>query len=459
MTRRPALALAALLTLVVTATGCTGSDEPTPAAPSPTKNVAPTELSLGVWGTEEELVAWDQVVREYNEASTTTKVSLVEWSSHDSARRQIETGEIPDVFMVERDDLSVLEELELSQPVSELLDERGVDFGDRFSRDAVEALSRKGELQCMPWSISPQVLFVNEKLVDFEAMEVQGLDTPNRWDRWTLAEFQAAAEFASRPAKGTVGVHIEPSIAGLAPFVLSAGGSIFDDAAEPTRLDFSSDETHDALEQTLAVLRNASLTLSDEQLEKRSPLEWFKRGKLGIVAGDRSLVPELRAVENLDFNVMAMPRLEDAATVGEVTGLCISSKAKAAAAANLIAHVSQDEPTAQLVRTGGVQPANLAVASSDDFLQTDQLPHRSRVFNTVVRGMAFPPLTVSWAELEGSVDDLMQQLLSDPGEIDLRDLSAQIDEASKTVLSPEEASPTADPTASSTTSPSASPKG
>lgn len=449
------------MTLAVTAAGCSGNGDPAPGNPTPTQDVAPTELSLGVWGTEEELVAWDQVVREYNESSRTSRVTLVEWSSHESARRQLEAGEVPDVFLVERDDLSLLEEKKFSQPVSELLDERGVDFGDRFSRDAVEALSRKGELQCMPWSISPQVLFVNEKLVDFEAMEVQDLDIPNRWDRWTLAEFQTAAEYASRPGKGTVGVHIEPSIAGLAPFVLSAGGSIFDDAAEPTRLDFSGDASHDALEQTLAVLRDASLTLSDEQLAKRAPLEWFKRGKLGIIAGDRSLVPELRAVENLDFNVLAMPRLEDAATVGQVTGLCISSKAKAGAAASLIAHISQDEPTAQLVRTGGVQPANLAVASSADFLQTDQLPHRSRVFNTAVRGMAFPPLTVSWAELEASVGDLIHQLLSDPGEIDLRDLSKQIDEASKTVLSPESVTPSVSPTTEASAGPSSSatPKG
>ena len=48
-------------------------------------------------------------------------------------------------------------QLEALQPVSLLLDERGVDFGDRFSRDAVDAFAMDDELQCMAYSVSPRV--------------------------------------------------------------------------------------------------------------------------------------------------------------------------------------------------------------------------------------------------------------------------------------------------------------
>ena len=45
-------------------------------------------------------------------------------------------------------------------------------------------------------------------------------------------------------------------------------------------------------------------------------LEWFKRGKLGMLPGFRELTPELRAVPNLDFDVMPMPTIDRAATRG-----------------------------------------------------------------------------------------------------------------------------------------------
>ena len=62
--------------------------------------------------------------------------------------------------------------------------------------------------------------------------------------------------FATRPRRGTKGVHIAPTIPGLSPFIESGGGSVFDDAVDPTSLSFSSDDSQAALERTLELLRN-----------------------------------------------------------------------------------------------------------------------------------------------------------------------------------------------------------
>ena len=87
---------------------------------------------------------------------------------------------MPDVFLVSRRDLRWFTESELTRPVDTLLDERGVDFGDVYSRDALEAFSSDNRLQCMPYGVSPQVVFYNEDLVDFVRMELRGLDVPGR---------------------------------------------------------------------------------------------------------------------------------------------------------------------------------------------------------------------------------------------------------------------------------------
>ncbi|WP_110182179.1 ABC transporter substrate-binding protein [Nocardioides solisilvae] len=443
--RRPAL-VGALLSLALVAAGCTGDDpgpgarpdgSSTPATPQATAE--PTPLTLGVYGSKQELAAWADVVEQFNVTYDSGEVTLVEWPDHDSAVEAMAGGETPDVFMAVRQDLDQLLGEELVRPVSELLDERGVDFGDDFSRDAVESFSLEGELQCMAYSVSPMVMFLNTDLVDFDKMERRGLDVSSRWDRWSLAEFEAAADFAARPARGTSGVHIDPTVRGLAPFVQSGGGAVFDDDEAPTSLSFSSDESRAALEETLAVLRDPSLTLTEEQLERRTPLQWFRRGKLGMIAGHRDLVPELRQVEGLNFNVMSMPTLEAASTVGEVTGLCLSSRTKdAAAAADLIAYAVGEDATARVAQEGAMVPANLAVAASDVFLQPGRQPGRSRVFNTAVRGMAIAPLLESWDDLERAVAPFLLQLLTEPGDLDLDAVTEAADEASREVLDPEE---------------------
>ncbi|WP_110239655.1 extracellular solute-binding protein [Nocardioides gilvus] len=440
-TRRPALTLAALMALAVTAVGCTGdasNPEPTGA---PTASAEPEQLTLGVQGTEAEMEAWSEVVADFNDGNVDSQASLVKWAPQKSAQEVLDGGkaqDVPDVFLTSRGDLDAVLESKLSRPVSELLDERGVDFGDRFARAAVQSFGVDGELQCMAYSISPMVLFVNEKLVDFEKMKARGLNTTHRDDRWNMVDFEEAARFGTRPARKIAGLHIESTVRGLAPFILSAGGSLFDDPETPTTLNFSSDETRDALQSALPVLRDASLTLTEEQLSRRTPMEWFKRGKLGMIAGERSLVPELRQEEKLKFNVMPMPYLGAAATIGDSTGLCISANTKnAPEAADLITHLVSDEATAALAESGSMVPTNLAAAASDSFLQPDQMPERSSVFNSSVRGTFFPPLGVSWAALEEAVAPQVSRLLLEPGEIDLEEITTQIDEASRTVLDPE----------------------
>ena len=121
----------------------------------------------------------------------------------------------------------------------------------------------------MPYGISPMVIYYNTELVDFEAMAERGLDVPTVDDEdltkkpvWTLEQFQAAAEYASRPRRGIAGFYIAPTLRGLAPFVYSGGGKIFDDDDDPTSLAFSSDDTKSALEEVLPLLRDPKLTLT-----------------------------------------------------------------------------------------------------------------------------------------------------------------------------------------------------
>ncbi len=448
--RRRAWAGAAVTVLLVAPlAACDAGPAPDPD-PSSTPDAAPVKtLTFGAFGAEDELAAYTAVVANYNSLTDGPDVELQPSPDQDALVDTLREGNVPDVFLVSRDDLAWLLEEDLSQPVDALLDERGVDFGDGYSRDGLQAFSAEDRLQCMPYGISPMVIFYNTEMVDFERMERRGLPVPvqpddegRRTQTWSFDSFAAAAQFAARPSTNSRGVYVEPTLDSLSPFILSGGGQVFDDEDEPTSLAFSDDDTRAALERSLELLRSPLVTPSEDQLAKNSPLEMFKRGKLAMIEGYRDLVPELRQVQGLEFDVIAMPVLDSSATVGKVSALCLSADtADAASAADFMVNFLSAPSVERVVRAGYLVPANLEVALSDDFLQDGRLPRHSGVFNASVRSIEFQPLLTTWLELERAVSNSLAELLNEPVLDDLDALTEQIDEESRTVLDPESVTP------------------
>ncbi len=446
--------------VVLGTAACTVGADP---APEPTPNEKPSggagekagQITFGAFGSDEEIAAFQDVVDGFNATSTTRLVTLKSWPDHESALADVLAGDAPDAFLTSRIDLDQLVDAEVLQPVSLLLDERGVDFGDRFSRDAVDAFALDDELQCMAYSVSPMVVFYNTDVIDFDKMERRQIDVPTAdengvRDRWTLAEFGAAATFASRRGDRR-GVWIDPTLQGLAPFIYSGDGEVFDDDTTPTSLAFSDDSTREALSQTLAILRDPTVTPTNAQLARATPVQLFKRGELAMIAGFRDLVPQLREAEDLDFDVLPMPTIDSRATVGDISGLCLSSGSEVQGdAADFIAYAVSDAAMATVAATGYIVPANTSVAASPDFVAPGLEPANAEVFNSTIRYMVVPPFIDDRLELVEAVTPLLERLVTAPGVLDLDLTTEQIDQASQVILSPEVPSetPTETPTES-----------
>lgn len=444
---RRSVLVAATAIVATVAAGCSSAS---PGEPAPTTSAAtgsaptgPTEISFLAYGAPEEVRAYRAMVKDYNTENPDVKVDLVEVTSADAAIRRLRTGDVPDVFLMSRRDLGEVVEGGLNQHIEELLDSRGVDFNDRYKRDSIRAFSHEERLECMPYGTSPMVMYYNTNLIDFAEMRTADLPVPESHGTWTFEQFAAAAEFGSR--RGAKGVHIEPSLLGIAPFIYSGGGSLFDDDRDPTRLDLSSDESLEALTTSLELLRKGAFTptpkqlrLADEDADEPDALELFKDGKLAMMAGFRTLVPELRRTPGLSFDVMPMPALSDDKTVGDASGICISSKAvNTSAAADFVVHAIGKDALSAVAEAGYMVPANSEVAESDAFLQRDRMPAHSYVFNRSVKDIVTLPVLDSWPDLEQAVHDAVYRLFYSRV-IDLEALTEEIDDASKAVLAPED---------------------
>lgn len=449
--RRAATAVVAI-GLAAGVAACTSSPaEPSPTTTAPSPTSTPTSsgrLSLAIYGQPEETEVLVELARSFDRSRHDLAVSVSTYRTHAEAVRAYRAGPVPDVFMADRSDLPWLRSEGRTRRVDELLDERGVNFSATYARDSLQAFSADNGLECLPYAMSPLVVYINTDLVDFEAMAARGLDVPEEPDKWTWEQFEAAARFAARPRNNAWGLYVEPSLSQLSPFILSAGGEIFDDPSAPTTTVFSSDETQSALETVLPVLRDPRLMPTEEELEGKDPVRLFKQGRIGMMVGYRNLVPEMRQTAPLSFDVMPIPTISRTQTVGEVSGICMSSgTTDPDVAADLMISVFSDEAVGQVAHLGYLVPANVVVAQSDTFLQPGRQPANAAVFNTGVRSIVLPPLIDDFPEVSRAIEGDLADLLSVPV-LELPELTAQIDADAQAVLSPETSS--ASPSGSTT---------
>jgi multiple sugar transport system substrate-binding protein len=423
----------AMLLTAALAGACTNDEDPD-QDPVGTKT-DPVQLTFLTYGSEDETAAFESTVKKFNETHEGIEVKLHAVENEAAALKALRAGVNPDIFLLPRRNLAEVVHDKHNQPIDELLDSRGVDFGDYYKRDSLQAFSLDDRLQCMPYGVSPMVMYYNTNLIDFESMREQGLPAPASDNAWTFEQFAAAADYATR--KGTKGVHIDATLQGLAPFVYSGGGQLFDDAQNPTSLTLSDESSRNALGTTMELLRTDRLTLSPRQLRKESALDRFKQGKLGMIAGFRGLVPELRKTPSLSFDVMPMPTLEQSRTIGSVTGLCMSAEPKSvSAAADFIVDAISAESVSRVAEAGYLVPSNNEVSESDAFLQPDKLPEHADVFNRAVRDIVVPPVIDDYARLEEVVHPGIYRLFY-ARILNIEAVTESIDEASRSVVAPQ----------------------
>jgi multiple sugar transport system substrate-binding protein len=439
--------------LVVTA-ACSSTDaQPKVAKTSTATPTGPTPLTFAVYGPPQVITAYTEIAADFSAKHPDTIVNVRPYDSAQQAEEALAKeraeGDPPDAFLTSLDQVSPLVEEKAVRRLDELLGERHVDFGDGFQRDALQAFSSDNALQCMPVDVSPLVVYYNTDLISLAGLTAPGQRPITPESGWSVDEFAAAARQASRA--GVRGVYVAPDLDQVAPFIWSGGGHVVDDLEKPTTLTLSDTASATALEKLLEVIRDPHITFNQAQLARRSALQRFETGSLAMMLGYRDLTPELRAHENLHFDVMPLPKVGTRATSGESSGLCLSSASEhPEKTADFLAYAVSDDAMALLASTGYVVPTSLDVENSDAFLQPDEMPASASVFTATIRAIHSVPHVPAWDSVATSTADLLSGLFYDPVIDPLEDRLKAIDAASAPVFTPlptEPASPTGSPSA------------
>ena len=441
---RRAIAAATTTAVCLGVAGCTTEASPSPepspsAAPSPSVSTDPVTVRVGVYGDRTMRAAYEKLARVYGNDHPDVIVQVEHDSTVEAATERLEqqfsVGDEPDLFVVPSEQVPRLSAEDRVQHVDQLLEARGVTFGDAYQRLGLEAFSAEQALQCMPMDVSPLVVLYNQGLVPFRRLIEPGDEPLTPETGWTWEQFTKAVRLMSRD--GVNGVYVEPRLSTLMALVRSAGADIVDDPRAATTLTLSDDGARSALEEVLDVLREPRYTPSPKQLARVDAIKRFKQGRIGMIFASRSVVPSLRKADDLDFDVFPLPRLGRSRTMADVTGFCLSATSEhTEEAADFLAYASGEKGQAILAQTGAVVPAHLPTLNSLAFTQPGEQPESVLVFIDSIARAGVTPYVVAWPELVEAVQPDLERMFYDPV-IDLDEMLPRLDEESARILAPE----------------------
>ena len=363
MGRRTKLLTTVLLAAVCgLATSCGGSED------------ASGSVRLLAFGEPAELDAYRTMIRAFERSEPDIDVQLVEASDREDLIARLSTsiagGSPPDLFLMNyrfygqfaaRDALEPLESYAESSDVVDL---------DDFYPQAVDTFRWNGRVTCLPQNISSLVVYYNKDL--FERFGV-----PEPTDDMGWAEFLNRAQQLTRDAKGLVvrgadpdlpaqqntakaaiyGLGVEPTLIRLAPFVWSSGGKLVDDDATPTRFALDSGEAKRALQLFFDLRTRFGVVPSDTEVEAEDDESRFLNGRLAMLLESRRLVPALRDGAKFDWDVAALPAIQDKVSILHSDAYCMTKDSKEKKAAwRFVEYALGPEGAAVIAKTGRTVP-------------------------------------------------------------------------------------------------------
>lgn len=362
-------------------------------------------ITVQIRAEPEEAAVYRSLVSAYREAGG-GEIELVTVGRSDHITRlstAFASGDAPDVFLINYREYAPFVQRGAVHPVGPLLEKEGVATADYYDEPLL-AFSYDGALQCMPQNISSLVVYWNRGL-----FEQAGVAAPKTG--WTWDEFVTTAKALT--TDGVKGVGIDPSITRMAPFIWSSGGTIVDDETAPTRTTLHEPGARAAL-QSVVDLIGTGATPTKDQLAAQGLPEQFMTGKVAMFLSSRVEVPALREQQGLDFDVAALPVMDQPASVLHSDAYCVASSSEhKEAAARFIAYAVGQQGQTVTALGGRTVPSLRSVATSPAFLSPARAPASSQVFLDAIPLLRHTPVTPSWPEVEDVIGTQLQRAFED----------------------------------------------
>lgn len=419
------------------AASCGGSDAPSGS------------VRLLVFGDPPEIAAYRTLIRAFEEDEPEISIQLVEASDREDLIARLSTsiagGSPPDLFLMNYRFYGQFAAREALEPLEEYLEESDqFSIGD-FYPQAVDAFRWDGRITCMPQNISSLVVYYNRDL--FERFQVPTPTDEMGWNEFLSLAQQLTRDANGRPVRGAdpdaaqpntaraeiYGLGVEPSLIRIAPFVWSNGGELVDDQEHPTRFTFETPAAKSALDQFFQLRSLYGVLPSDVEVEAEDDETRFVNGRMAMLLESRRLVPALRQAAKFDWDVAALPRHQQPASILHSDAYCMTKASQAKDAAwRFVEYALGPEGAPVIARTGRTVPSLRSVAESDAFLDPRQKPRNAKVFLDAVSTIRNVPTVSTWPEIEDAAEPILENAMYLGKPVD--DVVDQIDKATRPIF-------------------------
>ena len=151
--------------------------------------------------------------------------------------------------------------------------------------------------------------------------------------------------------------------------------------SNPTRFTLDSPASSRALEEFLKLRWLYGVVPSDVEVEAEDDETRFLNGRMAMLLESRRLVPALREAAEFDWDVAALPRHTQPASILHSDAYCMTkASTEKDAAWRFVEYALGPEGAPVIAETGRTVPSLRSVAESDAFLDPSQKPRNAKVF-------------------------------------------------------------------------------
>ena len=409
-----ALCAAALAVVALVAASCGGSE------------TGSGSMRLLVFGDPPEIAAYRALIRAFEQEEPEIDVRLVEASDRDDLIARLSTslagGSPPDLFLMNYRFYGQFAARDVLEPLGSYVEESDEFELDDFYAQAIDAFRWDGEVTCLPQNISSLVVYYNRDL--FERFGVPEPDDQMGWSQFVYRAQQLTRDEAGAVVRGAdpdlpsqpnaapaaiYGLGVEPTIIRLAPFVWSNRGELVDDDENPTRFTLDSPQAKLALEQFFQLRTLQGVVPPDVEVEAEDDETRFLNGRMAMLLESRRLVPALREAAEFDWDVAALPRHQQRASILHSDAYCMTKASREKDAAwRFVEYALGPEGAPVIAETGRTVPSLRSVAESEAFLDPTQKPRNARVFLDAISSIRNVPTVSTWPEIEDAAEPILE---------------------------------------------------
>ena len=378
------------------------TDVPDPS-PTPYQTRLPNTIAFAVYGDAVEREAYQKLVEVFEAKNPDTRVELDIIPNQFAYREKIagdfSVGDPPDVVLLNNRRYGFYGLRNMLAPLGPYLEKSTVLSESDFFSQALEPFRVRGQLMCIPQTASPLVVYYNKEFFDIAKVSYPRAD-------WTWDDFLKTAQQLSHDTNGdgkndVFGLGTEGDLLRLSPFIWQNDAEIFDNPKRPTRFTFDSPAVKEALQWVVDLQNKHRVVPSPDDEIIESFESRFMNGTIAMFINQRRGVGLYRDNTEFDWDIAPLPRHKMQANVLQAEAYCLPlASGKKDRAWKLIEFASSAEGQTILAQSGRIMPTLRAVAESEAFLQSGDVPKNSRVFiDELAHARSFPVL-IQWPQIE-----------------------------------------------------------